>query len=168
MLSMIVAMGATNQVIGLNGDMPWKLSADLQRFKKITTGGTVIMGRKTWESIPPKFRPLPGRRNIVLSRNPKYEAEGASVFSGMATVLDELSQEEEIFIIGGSSLFAEGMPVVERIYLTLVDYTGPGDTYFPSDPFEKFEPLSGFGEETIMADAKNSCMSTFMVLQRKT
>jgi len=166
MLSLIVAMSEKNRVIGLDGNMPWKLSADLKRFKKITTGHTVVMGRKTWESIPKKFRPLPNRRNIVLSKNPEYVAEGAEVFHALSTVLEIPSFGERLFVIGGESIFAEALPLADKIYLTVVGYDGEGDTYFPADPFETFEPMKDT-EEIVEADGKNTHRSRFLVLRRR-
>lgn len=167
MLSMIVAMSEKDRVIGLDGDMPWKLAADLRRFKEITTGHTVVMGRKTWESIPAKFRPLPNRRNVVLSRQEGYEAEGAQVFTSLEHMSRELewSEDQHMLLIGGSSIFEAGVEIAERIYLTLVDYDGSGDTFFPADPWERFEVDSDW--ERVPADDKNSHDSAFVVLRRK-
>lgn len=167
MLSMIVAMSEKDRVIGLDGDMPWKLGADLKRFKKITTGHTVVMGRKTWESIPAKFRPLPNRRNVVLSRQEGYEAEGAQVFTSLEHMNRELewSEDQHMFLIGGTSVFDAGIEITERIYLTEVSYDGPGDTFFPVDPWETFERDTEW--EQVKADDKNSHDSAFVVLRRK-
>lgn len=170
MLSMIVAMSEKTRVIGLDGDMPWKLGADLRRFKKITTGHTVVMGRKTWESIPAKFRPLPSRHNVVLSRQPGYEAEGAEVFISLEAMSRQMSwdHDEHMFLIGGASLYEAGLSVAERLYLTLVNYEGPGDTFFPEDPWDRFEPLQPDPEEeSVRADDKNSHGSRYLVLQRR-
>lgn len=179
MLNMIVAMGQKDRVIGLDGDLPWKLSADLRRFKEITTGHTVVMGRKTWESIPAKFRPLPNRRNVVLSRGPDYFSglpDGvlpASSFDLAVNVHRRIAQGDsrskwgDLFVIGGQSVFEEALPLADRIYLTLVDYDGPGDVFFPEDPFIRFEPLPDQPEDFVEADGKNSHASRFLVLQRK-
>jgi dihydrofolate reductase len=170
MLSMIVAMSEKTRVIGLDGDMPWKLGADLRRFKTITTGHTVVMGRKTWESIPAKYRPLPNRRNIVLSRNLDYEAEGAEVFASIETVmqLPSWGPQDHIFLIGGSGIFEAGLTFAQRLYVTLVDYDGPGDTFFPEDPWERYEPFQEEAEENLPADEKNSHATRYLVMQRRT
>lgn len=176
MLSLIVAMSEKDRIIGFEGDMPWKLSADLKRFKKITTGHTVIMGRKTWESIPEKFRPLPNRKNIVLSRQENYidkVPEGVGVSTSLEDALcthAKLSQTPvaskwgDAFVIGGESVFAEAFPLADRLYLTVVDYTGNGDTFFPTDPWEHFDVIE---KERLEADEKNSHASWFLVMARK-
>lgn len=177
MLSLIVAMGRSNRIIGLDGDMPWNLSADLKRFKKITTGHTVVMGRKTWESIPAKFRPLPNRQNIVLTRNKSYRnevPEGVIVASSLdeAIELHRRMREQnmgenwgDIFAIGGESIFAEALPKAHRLYLTLVDYQGEGDTFFPEDPFFSFQQIQGEPWlEEVPADEKNTHTSWFCVM----
>jgi dihydrofolate reductase len=177
MLSLIVAMSEKDRVIGLDGDLPWKLSADLKRFKQITTGHTVVMGRKTWESIPAKFRPLPNRKNVVLSRQDGYidsvpDGVGVSqsfgdALAGYAAIsqTDMASEWGDLFVIGGESVFAEALPHADRIYLTVVEYEDDGDTFFPTDPFEQFEVLE---EERVEADEKNSHASRFLVMVRKT
>lgn len=166
MFQIVVAIAEDSRIIGLNGDLPWKLRADLQRFKSITKGHTVIMGRKTWESIPPKFRPLPDRRNIVLTGNPEYVADGAEVFHSLEMVLNIPSFGEKLFIIGGESVFKKALPVVDVIHLTVVEYDGDGDTYLPFDPWEDFIP-DHKTVETVPADDKNSHASTYMVLKRR-
>lgn len=179
MVSLIVAMSEKDRIIGLEGQLPWKLSADLTRFKEITTGNTVLMGRKTWESIPEKFRPLPNRKNVVLSRQSDYLTkvpDGVGVSSSLHEALHtfELLKKTsiakewgELFIIGGESVFEEGIKRADRIYLTLVDYHEDGDTFFPVDPFEDFEPVPGRPEEVVEVDDKNDCRSRFVVLQRR-
>lgn len=169
MLSMIVAMSEKKRIIGLDGDMPWKLSADLKRFKKITTGHTVVMGRKTWESIPAKFRPLPNRRNIVLSRNLDYEAEGTEVFASLTTVMQIPSwgPQDHVFLIGGAGVFEEGLKFVHRLYVTFVDYEGAGDTFFPETPGTRFALVGDPSDEEVPQDEKNSHRSRFCVMGRR-
>jgi dihydrofolate reductase len=168
MLSMVVAMAKGTGVIGLDGDMPWKLSADLRRFKEITTGGMVVMGRKTWESIPAKFRPLPDRRNVVLSRDLEYRAEGAEVFAEFSTVMQIPSFGEEWFVIGGESIYRAAMPYVQRLYVTWVDYDGPGDARFPTQDLDLFVRDRDFPEVRVETDEKNTHDSRFMVMRRQT
>lgn len=123
----IVAMGK-NREIGCNGDLPWHLPEDLTHFKTITMGKTVIMGRKTWESLPKK--PLLGRHNIVITRNEKYNAEGAELSSSMENSLSSCS--EEPFIIGGYQIYKESLPYCHEIYITEVDEDVPeADVFFP-------------------------------------
>jgi dihydrofolate reductase len=125
-VSIIVAM-ADNRVIGQQGQLPWHLSADLRRFRKLTTGHSIIMGRKTYESIG---RPLPQRRNIVISRDPQFAPEGVEVVDSLDAALAETASETEVFVIGGASIYALALPLAGRLYLTQVHTTVPGDVCF--------------------------------------
>jgi dihydrofolate reductase len=126
-ISLIVGM-ASNRVIGAENKMPWHLSADLKRFKKITMGSPILMGRKTHESIG---KALPGRTNIVISRNSHYRAQGCQVYSDITSALDSFPECQEIFIIGGASLYETMLPEADSIYLTQIHQSFSGDTYFP-------------------------------------
>ena len=129
-LSLIVAMDR-NRVIGRNGRVPWHLSADLKRFKALTMGHHIIMGRNTWESIG---RPLPGRVSVVVTRNRAYAAPGATVVNSLATALHVASEDSEAFVIGGGELYRESLPLADRIYLTELVGEYPGDVFFPALP----------------------------------
>ena len=130
MISLIVA-ASTNDVIGRNGELPWRLSADLQRFKQITMGKPIVMGRKTWESVG---RPLPGRQNIVVTRNPDYRAEGCDVVASLQAAV-RVAKGEEVMVIGGGELYRQAMPHADRMVLTRVDCEPAADTWFPAwDP----------------------------------
>lgn len=122
---------AANGVIGSQGQIPWHLPEDLAHFKALTHGHPVIMGRKTWESLPPQFRPLPGRRNVVISRNPDRTAAGAEVLPSLSAALAELSQVERIWVIGGGQLYAQALPLAQRIERTEIDLAPAGDTFAP-------------------------------------
>ena len=124
---MIVAR-SRNHVIGRDNQMPWKISADLQFFKRVTMGHPVVMGRKTWESIG---RPLPGRRNIVVSRNAQLQLTGAEVAGSLDEALDRLSESSRVFVIGGEQLFKQAFGKADRLYITEIemDVEG-GDTFF--------------------------------------
>ncbi|OIN00962.1 diacylglycerol kinase [Polynucleobacter sp. QLW-P1DATA-2] len=126
-ISMIVAR-SRNHVIGRDNQMPWKISADLQFFKRVTMGYPVIMGRKTWESIG---RPLPGRRNIVVSRNASYELAGAELASSLDEALNRLSEAPRVFVIGGEQLFKQAFDRADKLFITEIemDIDG-GDTFF--------------------------------------
>ena len=126
-ISMIVAR-SRNHVIGRDNQMPWKISADLQFFKRVTMGHPVVMGRKTWESIG---RPLPGRRNIVVSRNTQLQLTGAEVAGSLDEALDRLSESSRVFVIGGEQLFKQAFGKADRLYITEIemDVEG-GDTFF--------------------------------------
>ncbi len=126
-ISMIVAR-SRNHVIGRDNQMPWKISADLQFFKRVTMGHPVIMGRKTWESIG---RPLPGRRNIVVSRNADYKATGGELVGSLDEALNSLSEFPRVFVIGGEQLFTQAFAKADRLYITEVDLdVEGGDTFF--------------------------------------
>lgn len=128
MISYVVAV-SRNGVIGREGGLPWKISSDLKRFKEITMGKPVLMGRKTWDGLPRK--PLPGRRNIVITRKPGYVAEGAEVVSNAEQAIALCGGEPEIAVIGGGEIYRLFWPKVDRLYLTEVDLDVEGDTHFP-------------------------------------
>ncbi len=131
-LSIIVAV-ASNGVIGSENDMPWHISEDLKRFKRLTLGKKIIMGRKTWESLP--FKPLKNRENIVLTRSKDFKAEGAVVVHSLADALALLDNEEEAFIIGGGNIYKQALPFTQKLYITEVHSEYEGDTLFPEiDP----------------------------------
>ena len=125
-ISMIVAR-TRNLVIGKENKIPWKISADLQFFKKVTMGYPIIMGRKTWESIG---RPLPGRRNIVVSRNTSYSAVGGELVSSLEQALDSLKEFKRVFVIGGQQLFNQAFPLADELFITEIELQVEGDTYF--------------------------------------
>ncbi len=126
-ISIIVAM-AKNKVIGNKGKLPWHIPEDLKWFKKVTMGKPIIMGRKTFLSIG---KPLPGRKNIILSKNPNFLADGCLVFNGLESAIEQLASESEVMVIGGAQLYACALPLTQKIYLTLIDQVVAGDTYFP-------------------------------------
>lgn len=130
MISLIAAIGKNNE-LGKDNQLLWHLPDDLKRFKELTTGHTIVMGRKTFESIG---KPLPNRRNIVITRDTSYKKEGVEVIHSLEEVEN---LPEEIFIIGGGEIYAQALPFADRLYLTQVDTTLDADTFFP--PFEKSE-----------------------------
>lgn len=125
MITLVCAM-ARNRVIGRDGDLPWKLPADMRRFKKITSGHTVVMGRKTWESLD---GPLPNRRNLVLSRS-GFQTEGAEVFESFEAVQAALP-DENLMVIGGGAIYALALPLANRLCLSVVHTSVTGDVRFP-------------------------------------
>lgn len=127
-LSIIVAT-AENNVIGNNNALIWHISADLKHFKQLTTGHAVVMGRKTFESIG---KALPNRRNIVISRNPDFRAEGCEVAPGITEALELVTGEDEVFIIGGGTIYREMWEKADRLYITLVHTVVDGDTFIPA------------------------------------
>jgi dihydrofolate reductase len=124
----LVAAAADNGVIGRRGAIPWRLPDDMKRFKALTLGHTVVMGRKTWDSLPPKNRPLPGRRNIVVTRDPDWRAEGAEPMA-----LDAALAGGEVFVIGGGEIYHAVLPYADRIELTEVHGDFAGDAFFTFD-----------------------------------
>ena len=120
---------AANRVIGCDGTLPWHLPEDLKLFKQVTMGATVVMGRTTWESLPASVRPLPGRRNIVLSRDPAYDAPGAEVRTSLDDALDRA--DGDIWVIGGASVYAQALPRAERVVRTRVHLQVDGDAHAP-------------------------------------
>ena len=127
-LNIIVAI-TKNNAIGRGGDLVYHLKGDMRHFREITMGHTVVMGRKTWESLPKGA--LPGRRNIVVSRNPKYEAAGAEVYPTLSEAL-ERAGNSKIFLIGGAQIYAQSLPMANRLYLTQIDAdVDDADTFFP-------------------------------------
>lgn len=132
-LSIIAAMG-NGRVIGKDNTLLWHIPDDLKRFKALTLGHPVIMGRKTWESLPEKFRPLAGRSNIIVTRQGAYEAAGAMAIHSIEEARAAAARApgaEEIFVIGGAQLYAEALPFADRLCLTLIDDDRNGDAYFP-------------------------------------
>jgi dihydrofolate reductase len=124
-----VVAHSRNRVIGRDGDLPWHLPADLRRFRELTSGHAVVMGRRTYESLPDRFRPLPNRRNLVLSRDPSFRAEGAEIFGDLASALAACGGD--CFVIGGGATYAEALSVADRVYATEIDAEIEGDTFFP-------------------------------------
>ena len=129
-LALIAAL-TDRGVIGADNRLPWKLGEDLKSFKRLTLGHPVIMGRKTWDSLP--RRPLPERPNVVLSRSPGFEAPGAVVCATLKQAVGELAPSHKLaFVIGGAGLFAEALPLAERLHLTFIHHDFAGDVFFPA------------------------------------
>ena len=149
MVALVVAL-SSNRVIGRDGALPWRLPTDLRRFRELTTGHAVVMGRRTYESLPERFRPLPDRRNIVLSSRADYEAPGAEVFGDLDAALGAC--EHDCFVIGGGVTYSQALPRAERVYATHVDGEIAGDALFPELPagdwrcVERGHPIAENGE----------------------
>ena len=155
----IVAMNCDN-AIGRKGDMPWHLPEDLRHFKELTMGHPVIMGRKTWESIPK--RPLPGRRNIVVSGNPAYHADGAEVFGSIEEAVDAC--REIPFIIGGAQIYEQSVPFWSKVFITMVDADADdADAFFPALPDADWEST----DESEILTSKNGIKYRFLTKIRK-
>lgn len=127
----LVAAVAHDGVIGRDGGIPWHLPEDMARFRELTTGHAVVMGRRTWESLPERFRPLPDRRNVVVTRDPGWRADGAERAGSVAEALELLTGAPRVFVIGGAEAYAEALPLADELVLTEVDLQVEGDTTFP-------------------------------------
>lgn len=159
-ISLIVAM-ADNGVIGKKGMLlPWHLAADMQRFKQLTMGHPIIMGRTTYETFR---RPLPGRQNLIVTRDPEYQAEGCTVVHSIEEALEVANETDEVFVIGGANIYQQTLPLADKIYLTWVHAEPEGDTFFHYDPADWNESAA----EPHPADAKNDHPFTFVTLTRK-
>lgn len=123
---------AANGVIGKDNAMPWHLPEDLAHFKQLTQGWPVIMGRKTWDSLPPRFRPLPGRSNIVITRQTDWQAEGAQTAANLAHALAQCAQSAEVWVIGGAQIYAQAEPMADRIEVTEIAQDFEGDAFAPT------------------------------------
>ena len=160
-IAMIAAM-AHDRVIGLDNQMPWHMPANLAHFKRVTLGKPVLMGRKTFESIG---RPLPGRRNLVISRNPAYQAEGVEVIDSVEAALALLGEGvDELMVIGGGHLYGQLLPRADRLYLTRIDLVVAGDTRFPAFDDEQWRLVES---EAHPADEKNPHPYRFETWQRR-
>lgn len=157
-LSIITALDI-NRVIGFDNRLPWVLPADLLRFKRITWGKPIVMGRKTHESIG---RPLPGRTNIILTRHPQ-EYSGCLVYTSLEEVLETYQAEKEIFIIGGANLYEQTINLADRLYLTIINHQFEGDAYFPEWNKDEWEVLE---QEECLPDGQNQFSYIFQTLKR--
>jgi len=158
-ISLIAAMDQ-KRLIGADNDMPWRLPADLAYFKKVTMGHPVVMGRKTFESIG---RPLPGRENIVITRNADLHLDGVTI----VTSLDELqnaSASKEVFVIGGGEVYKQTMAVADRLYITHIEETFEGDTHFPEIDVSVWKEVS---RTPGIRDEKNPYSYSFVVYERR-
>ncbi|CAH1593669.1 type 3 dihydrofolate reductase [Vibrio rotiferianus] len=157
-ISMIAAM-ADNRIIGKDNQMPWHLPADFAWFKRCTMGKPVVMGRKTYESIG---RPLPGRFNIVISRDASLTIEGVTTVTSIENALDVVGEADEVMIIGGGAIYAACLPMANKLYVTHIEAEIDGDTQFPDWGSEFKETYS----EAYQADEKNAYSMRFTVLEK--
>ena len=158
-VSLIVAM-SENQMIGRDGDLPWHLGRDLKRFKSLTMGHSIVMGRKTYESIG---RPLPGRTNVVITSDREYKTEGVVVAHSLDHALELVSTDEEAFIVGGATVYRQSLPFIRRLYVTLVHADIDGDVRFPHLDWQEWILHE---ELTFAADEKNDYRHSFRIYDR--
>ena len=161
-LSIIAALGR-NRAIGYQNQLPWRLPADLQRFKRLTMGHHMLMGRKTFESIG---RPLPGRTSIIITRQLDYEAEGCLIVHSLdeAIALAQTRSEQEAFVIGGADIYAQALPLADRMYLTWVEAEPVADASFPAFDENEWEASE---QEGFAADQKHKHAMRFVTLQKR-
>lgn len=133
----LVAALARGGVIGRDNTIPWRIREDAQRFRALTMGHPVVMGRRTWDSLPDRFRPLPGRRNVVVTRNSAWQADGAEHAESLDAALRLLDEAPQVFVIGGGALYADALPLADELLLTEIELDVAGDTFFP--PFDPKE-----------------------------
>ena len=158
-VSIIVAM-AQNRVIGKDNALPWHLPADLRHFKAMTVGKPIIMGRKTWESLPGK---LPSRTHIVVTSNPDYVADGCVVVHSLEQALEAAGDVPEVMIVGGAMLYRQALALADRIYLTMVEIDADGDTLFPEYDMEQWQEIA---RERHPGDDKNPYAYSFVTQSR--
>ncbi len=156
----LIAALAGNRVIGCDNQLPWRISADLKHFKALTMGKPIVMGRKTRESIG---RPLPGRKNIVVTRDSAYQAEGCQVVYSIEQALDVAAGSDEVMIIGGAGLYQQTLDRADRLYLTRVRADVDGDTWFPEIDTQQWHEVAC---ESHQADENNEYDYDFVILER--
>ncbi len=159
----LIAAVARNGVIGHDNQLLWHLPEDLAHFKRSTLGAPVLMGRKTWDSLPARFRPLPGRRNIVLTRQTDWQADGAEVAHDMSQALAQLKNEARVFVIGGAEIYAAALPQADELWLTEIERDFAGDTHFPAWERAQFIELS---RQRLHSAAPNDFGFSFVTYQR--
>ena len=159
MITLVVAM-ADNGIIGKDGDLPWHLPDDLKHFKAVTLGKPVIMGRRTWAEVG---RPLPGRRNIVISRQADFEASGADVVNSLQAALDLVADQDEVMVIGGGQIYREALPLADQIWRTRVHADVAGDTRFPDTDWDVWSVAEASSHA---ADERHAYAMTFERLVR--
>jgi dihydrofolate reductase len=137
----VVAAIARGGVIGRDGSIPWRIPEDMARFRELTMGHAVVMGRRTWESLPDQFRPLPGRDNVVVTRNPDWSAQGADRAGSVEDALELLESAPRVFVIGGGEIYAAALPFADELHLTEIDAEIEGDTTFPAWSRDEFEEV---------------------------
>jgi dihydrofolate reductase len=155
----LLAAVAHGGVIGRDGTVPWHLPEDMARFRELTTGHTVVMGRRTWESLPDRFRPLPGRRNIVVTRNSAWSEPGAQRAGSVEDALGLTHGGERVFVIGGAEIYAAALPHADELLLTEVDLDMAGDTFFPEWDRASFREVSR--EEIVSADGTRLAFTAY-------
>ena len=155
----LLAAVAHGGVIGRDGAVPWHLPEDMARFRERTVGHAVLMGRRTWDSLPERFRPLPGRRNVVITRNAEWNGAGAERVASLEEAFELLAGEERVYVIGGAEIYAAVLPYADELLLTEVALDVEGDTFFPDWDRSLFVEVSR--EEHVSSDGTPFAFATF-------
>lgn len=161
MIISIIAAVAGNMIIGNNNSLPWNLPADMEYFKETTLGKPIIMGAKTFASIG---KALPDRKNIILSFDKNYKAEGCVVVTSIEDALKEVGEDEEVMIAGGASIYKQFLPLANRLYLTFIHHDFSGDTYFPKFNIDEWKEIKRIDNQP---DEKNPYSYSFVILEKK-
>lgn len=161
MIISLVAAAAENNVIGKDNTLIWRMPADMKFFKNLTTGHTVVMGRKTYESMG---RPLPNRKNIIITRDKNYKADGCVVINSFSDILMLCKDESEVFVIGGAEIYKQYMNSADKIYLTRIHYSFQGDAFFPEIPSSDWYETK---RQDFAMDEKNPYPYSFIEFNRK-
>ena len=166
MIVSLIAALAKNRVIGKNNDLPWRLPDDMKYFMETTKGHCVIMGRKNYDSLPHKFRPLANRTNIVVTRQQNFEAAGCIVVHSIEDALNVARQQKEVevFVMGGAEIYSQALPVANRLYLTEIDAEIDGDTFFPAVNHKDYKEISRINHN---ADEKHRFAFDFVVYEKQ-
>lgn len=166
MIISLIAALAKNRVIGKNNDLPWRLPDDMKYFMETTKGHCVIMGRKNYDSLPHKFRPLANRTNIVVTRQQNFEAAGCIVVHSIEDALNVARQQKEVevFVMGGAEIYSQALPVANRLYLTEIDAEIDGDTFFPAVNHKDYKEISRINHNT---DEKHRFAFDFVVYEKQ-
>lgn len=157
----LIAALSKNRVIGKQNELPWHLPADLRHFKSLTTGKSIIMGRSTFQSIG---KALPNRQNIILTRDENFIADGCTIVHSMGQALEQAEHQQELMIVGGTTIYQQFLPIAQMMYLTLIDEEFDGDAYFPEWVKDEWNETA---REDHNADEKNALNYSFVTLERK-
>jgi dihydrofolate reductase len=164
MALIVIAAVARNGVIGNGGALPWHLPEDLAHFRRVTMGCPVIMGRRTWESLPARFRPLPGRRNIVVTRDAAWRAEGTEAAASLPQAVALAGDAPRVFVIGGAQLYAAALPLADEVHLTEIDRDFDGSTHLPAWERDGFDEVA---REEVHAAPPNDFKVSFVTYRRR-
>jgi dihydrofolate reductase len=155
----LIAAVARNGAIGRGNELLWKEPLDQRHFAATTRGHAVVMGRRTWESLPPRFRPLPGRRNIVVTRNAAFDAPGGETAPGLEAALQRLQHQARVFVIGGAQLYARALPLADELVLTEIDADFDADVFFPA--WDRRDFVEASRDERVAADGTRFAFVTY-------